>query len=304
MVISTDRLTKAYSRTIAVRQVSLNVSEGEIYGFLGLNGAGKTTTIRMLLGMIRSTSGRAVINGETVSAGSHRIWRDVGYMVETPYAYPELTVFENLEIVRKLRGIEDKTATERIIRKLSLQDYMHRKSKYLSLGNSQRLGLAKALIHEPKILLLDEPANGLDPEGIVEIRGLLRAMAHEQGVTVFISSHQLSEISLIADRIGIIHRGSLINEINAYEFEHLRHKELVVNTVDNQKALSLLSRNGYAVSDQNGHIICADKNAVEKPEDVSVLLVNAGCPPKQIQVESEDLEAYFLRVIHAEGMKP
>jgi len=281
----------------------LTVNQGEIYGFLGLNGAGKTTTIRMLLGMIKPSAGLAKISGETVSAGSYQLWHDVGYMVETPYSYPELTVFDNLEIVRQLRGIKDKTATDKIIHKLSLQTHSNKKVKDLSLGNNQRLGLAKALIHEPEILLLDEPTNGLDPEGIVEIRNLLRSMAHEKGITIFISSHLLGEISLIADRIGIIHGGKLINEMNAGEFEHLRHKDLIINTTDNQKAKELLIQNGYAVSEHNQFLRCDNKRAVESPESISVMLVNAGCPPKSIQIESEDLETYFLRVIHAEGVK-
>jgi len=303
MVISTENLSKTYGQTKAVQKVSLTVNQGEIYGFLGLNGAGKTTTIRMLLGMIKPTSGFAKINGEMVSAGSYQIWRNVGYMVETPYAYPDLTVYENLEIVRQLRGIKDKTATDRIIQKLSLQNHASKKAKNLSLGNAQRLGLAKALIHEPEILLLDEPTNGLDPEGIVEIRNLLRSMAREKGITIFISSHLLGEISLIADRIGIIHEGKLINEMNAGEFEHLRRKDLIINTTNNQKAEKLLVQNGYAVSEHNKFLRCDSKRAIESPESISIMLVNAGCPPKLIQVESEDLETYFLRVIHAEGVK-
>ena len=255
----------------------------------------------MLLGMIKPTSGSAKINGTTVSAGSYQLWSDVGYMVETPYAYPEITVFENLEIIRNLRGIRDKTATHRMIQKLSLQAHANKKAKNLSLGNAGRLGIAKALIHEPKILLLDEPTNGLDPEGIVEVRNLLRSMAHEQGVTIFISSHLLVEISMIADRIGIIHGGSLISEMNANEFEQMRHKTLLINTNDNQRALHFLKQKGYAVLEQDQLLRCADKTAVEKPEDVAVLLVNAGYPPKHIQVEHEDLETYFLRVIHAKG---
>ena len=300
-VISTDKLSKIYGRLHAVQNVSLNVNKGEIYGFLGLNGAGKTTTIRMLLGMVRPSSGSVKINGRAVNAGSYQIWRDVGYMVEIPYAYPELTVFDNLEIVRKLRGISNRAATDEIIHKLSLQGCAGKKAKELSLGNAQRMGLAKALIHEPKILLLDEPTNGLDPEGIVEIRNLLQYLARDRDTTIFISSHLLGEISLIADRIGIIHEGILINEINANEFERQRHKQVIINTVDNQRALKILSQKGYAVSKRNQFIQCDDKKAVERPEDITVMLTNAGCPPKHIQIEAEDLETYFLRVIHSKG---
>jgi len=298
-VITTENLSKTYGKTKAVREVSLSVNKGEIYGFLGLNGAGKTTTIRMLLGMIKPGAGCAKINGRVVSAGSYSIWRDVGYMVESPNAYPDLTVFENLEIVRRLRGMEDKTATDRIIRRLSLQSHADKKAKDLSLGNAQRLGLAKALIHEPGILLLDEPTNGLDPEGIVEVRNLLRRMAHDKGVTIFLSSHLLGEISLVADRIGIIHEGRLINEMNAEEFEHLRRKDLIIDTADNQAASRLLSQQGYAMDRHRQWLSCNSKAAVEKPEEVTLILANAGLPPKQIRVEAEDLETYFLRIVHA-----
>ncbi len=178
--ISADGLTKRYGAICAVDNVSLRVGRGEIYAFLGLNGAGKTTTIRMLLGMIRPTSGAAYLLGRPVSADARDLWAQVGYLVETPHAYPELTVRENLEVFRRLRELRDPKAVERIIERLALTAYAERRAGTLSLGNAQRLGLAKALLHDPSLLLLDEPANGLDPAGVVEIRELLRELAHEQ----------------------------------------------------------------------------------------------------------------------------
>ncbi|MFD1903314.1 ABC transporter ATP-binding protein [Paenibacillus rhizoplanae] len=153
----------------------------------GLNGAGKTTTIRMLLGMIRPDSGSAYLFGRRVDAGSHKLWAEVGYMVETPYSYPELTVRENLEIIRRLRSFPDRSAIDSIIDRLQLTAYRDRKAGTLSLGNGQRLGLAKAMLHHPQVLILDEPTNGLDPAGIVEVRELLRELAADQGVTIFLS---------------------------------------------------------------------------------------------------------------------
>jgi len=158
----------------------------------------------MLLGVIAPTSGQCYLQGQKVSAGNINTWCDVGYIVETPYSYPELTVRENLEIVRRLRGIEDKSCVNWIIKKLKLEDYASKKAKYLSLGNAQRLGIAKAIIHKPKILILDEPTNGLDPGGIVEVRQLLMDLAKNSGVTVLVSSHKLDEISRIATNIAII----------------------------------------------------------------------------------------------------
>jgi ABC-2 type transport system ATP-binding protein len=212
--------------------MSLNVRKGEIYGFLGLNGAGKTTTIRMLLGMIRPTSGTAYINNKKISSDNTGLWRQVGSLVEVPYSYPELTVQENIEIFRRLHFIKDKKAIDNIIDKLQLRQYANRKAKNLSLGNNQRLGLAKALIHNPGILILDEPTNGLDPAGIYEIREMLCDLAINHGVTIFISSHILGEISKFATRIGIIHQGKLIHEIDSSQLEILCKKRLLVNAHD------------------------------------------------------------------------
>ncbi len=185
-VINTKNLAKHYGRLRAVDNVTINVKKGEIYGFLGLNGAGKTTTIRMLLGLINPTSGEAFLNGVKVNPGNPGMWNNVGYLVEIPYSYPDLTVRENLEIIRRLRFIKERKSVDSILGKLKLDRYSEIRCKNLSQGNAQRLGLAKALIHNPEILLLDEPANGLDPEGIVEIREMLRNLAVNKGVTVLI----------------------------------------------------------------------------------------------------------------------
>src|SRR4030042_4920316 len=188
-VIRTEKLTKHYGSVHAVENVSLSVGKGEIYGFLGLNGAGKTTTIRMLLGMIRPTAGACYLTGKNIHAGRHDLCNDVGYLVEIPYSYPDLTVQENLELIRRLRFISDPHIVVSAMEKLKLDQYRDRPAKHLSQGNAQRLGIAKAIMHNPGILILDEPANGLDPAGIVEIREMLQDLAINKGVTVFISSH-------------------------------------------------------------------------------------------------------------------
>ena len=226
-IIETNGICKNYGKLKAVDRVSLGVKKGEIYGFLGLNGAGKTTTIRMLLGMINPSEGKAYINGKRVSPAEKKIWEKVGYMVEIPYAYPELTVKENLEMFRKLRFINETDAIEKIMDKLNLKQYKDVKARHLSQGNAQRLGIAKALLHNPEILILDEPSNGLDPAGIVEIRELLISLALNEGKTIFISSHILAEISKIAGRIGIIHNGKLIKETDALQLDKERLKNLI-----------------------------------------------------------------------------
>jgi len=169
-VIQTNRISKNYKDFQAVKEVSFSICKGEIYGFIGLNGAGKTTIIRMMLGMIKPTQGTCYIKGEKVTSTNHRIWKSVGHIVETPQAYPELTVQENLEIFKRIRLNSDPDIVLKVMEQLHLTRYAQTKAGNLSLGNSQRLGIAKALLHSPEILILDEPMNGLDPSGIVEIR--------------------------------------------------------------------------------------------------------------------------------------
>jgi ABC-2 type transport system ATP-binding protein len=301
-VIRTEKISKHYDDVHAVSEVSLSVRKGEIYGFLGLNGAGKTTTIRILLGMIRPTSGAAYINNERISAGNTGLWTNVGSLVEIPYSYPELTVRENLEIFKRLRFLPGKEAVDQIIEKLQLGAYADRKAKNLSLGNNQRLGLAKALIHNPQVLLLDEPANGLDPAGIFEIREMLHDLALNKGVTVFISSHILGEVSRFATRIGIIHEGKLIQELDSDKLEALCKKRLIVNAKDLNLAQTILSRMGYS-SEMNADNLLEIKNekAIESTDTISSEMVHGGCPPTLLKVEEEDLETYFLRAIGAEG---
>lgn len=300
-VIETTGLTKRFGNFTAVDEVSLRIARGEIYGFLGLNGAGKTTTIRMLLGMIKPGAGSVALFGEKVHPDRLSIWRRVGYLVETPHHYPDLTVRENLEVYRRLRHVEDKNAVGKIMEELSLTQYAGRRAKTLSLGNSQRLGLAKALIHHPDLLILDEPANALDPAGIVEVRNLLKGLAEKDGVTIFISSHILSEIARLATRIGVVHNGRLVKELYAKELEELEEPRLAVDVFNTASALTELAKmDSTARMNGNGTIISMDKTAIAHPDRVAALLVNAGFPPTRLVVERGDLESYFLKLVGAE----
>ncbi|OFY61041.1 MAG: bacitracin ABC transporter ATP-binding protein [Bacteroidetes bacterium RBG_13_42_15] len=301
-VICTENLSKHYGKLKAVDRVSINVRKGEVYGFLGLNGAGKTTTIRMLLGLIGPTSGEAYLNGVKISPGNTEMWKDVGYLVEVPYSYPDLTVRENLDIIRRLRLMNDLKSVDEIIQLLKLDRYINVAAKNLSLGNAQRLGLAKALIHNPGILLLDEPANGLDPEGIVEIRELLTDLALNNGVTIFISSHILGEISKLATRIGIIHEGRLLHESSIQEMEALRRHCLQVRANNSAGAVEILTKHGYNLSNTEGEILeITGTEAILNPDKVATLMVNSGCPPTLLNVVEEDLETFFLRIIRLKG---
>jgi len=291
--IETNGLSKFYGEVHAVNNVSLRVKQGEIYGFLGLNGAGKTTTIRALLGMISPSGGNVKVLGQALGQGGRGPWAQVGHLVESPAAYPELSVRENLDVARRLQGIRNPKAVDEVIERLTLASYADRKAGTLSSGNFQRLGLARALLHNPELLILDEPSNALDPAGIVEIRELLISMAREHGTTIFMSSHILSEVNLLADRIGIIHKGKLIKELDAARLEEIRSKQLVFMTRNSARACEALA--GFSVVTlEDGRFAIKDVRAIESPELIATLLVNAGTPPTHLAVEQENLEEYFL----------
>jgi ABC-2 type transport system ATP-binding protein len=296
--IETEDLGKDYGDVRAVEGLSLRVAEGEIYAFLGLNGAGKTTTIRMLLGMIKPTTGTSIVLQTRVRLGRREPWDRVGYLVETPQAYPELTVYENLEVARRLHPGTKVEAVGEIIERLGLAAYVDRRAGKLSQGNAQRLGIAKALLHNPKLLVLDEPANGLDPAGIVEIRDLLLELTSQEGVTVFMSSHILAEVSRLARRIGIIHEGRLIQEMGVDELEKNRRRRLLLQAQDAEAACKALAAAGHAPEIvRNGNIELKDENSVAHPDEIATLLVQAVTPPTRLVVEEEELEAYFLRLV-------
>ncbi|MBK7232041.1 MAG: ATP-binding cassette domain-containing protein [Saprospiraceae bacterium] len=295
-IIKTTTLSKYFGTTPASDEISIHVNEGEIYGFLGLNGAGKTTLIRMLLGMMKPDKGHIQLFNKELTPQFDQ-WNDIGYMVETPNSYPNLSVTENLKVYYKLRQLTQPTLIHEIIEKLKLTNYKDKKANVLSLGNHQRLGLAKALMHKPKLLILDEPINGLDPEGIVEVRELLLDLA-SKGSTIFLSSHILGEISKVATRIGIIHEGKLIKELTTQELNDQLIKKILVKTSDNTKALQeLLNSNYEATMTDHDEIEITNPEAILKPENISKLLVEKYIPPQQVYLYTEDLEMYFLRTI-------
>jgi ABC-2 type transport system ATP-binding protein len=266
--ISAKGLSKRFGEIRAVEGLDLEVRRGEIYGFLGRNGAGKTTTIRMLLGLVAPSEGEAALFGESLRSKRLGALRKVGFLVESATAYPNLTVRENLELQRRLTEAP-KGAVERVIELLGLGEYAERRSSRLSLGNRQRLALARALVSSPELLVLDEPANGLDPAGIVEIRSLLRRLADEEGVTVFMSSHILSEVAELADRIGIMHRGRLVEETDRR-----------------------LPRKAERVSIE---LRAEDAAAAD------IALARAGIAPLRIAPMEEDLEDRFMRLTGGEA---
>jgi ABC-2 type transport system ATP-binding protein len=293
-VISVQGVSKHYGALAAVDAVTLEVLAGEVYALLGLNGAGKTTLIRMLLGMVRPTTGRLEVAGRPVAARS--MWSQVGYLVETPSAYPDLTVRENLEVARRLRRLPGRVVEEAVAR-FGLGRYEGSKARTLSLGNAQRLGLAKAMLHRPRILVLDEPVNGLDPAGVVEIRELLIDLAREDGVTVLLSSHLLSEVARVATRIGILHEGRLIEEMDSTTLEASTRTRLEVASRDATRAAGILRGAGFVVQPGAGDTVVLEGRAVLHPEEVATALVEGGEPPTRLVVVDEDLEAHFMRLV-------
>ena len=303
-IIQIDRLTKTFGELQAVNNVSLEVSKGEIFGFVGLNGAGKSTTIHMMLSLLKPTSGSVYLLGKEVGFGSYELWNKVGFLENANY-YPGLTVEENLDTARRMQKLTDKQRVSQIITNLGLEAHAKKKAKNLSMGNKQRMGLAKALIHNPEILILDEPINGLDPEGVVEVRDMLLDLSRNFGITVFLSSHLLEELAKLADRIGIIHKGNLIQEMKREQLEKSLKKQLVLGGGNMKAMKGILSENGYRFEENSdGLLTLSDDNAIQQPEKLNELLVRSGQSPSQLNIVSEDLEGYFLRTIQgAKGAK-
>lgn len=300
--IEVNNLYKFYGKKCVLDDVSLKIKTGEIYGLIGLNGAGKTTLIRLLLGLIRPSKGDCKLKGKHVSKNSLSIWRDVGHIVETPHAYPDLTVLENLKISQRIRLINDRAAINEVIRLLQLEKHVHVKVKHLSLGNKQRLGIAKAILHRPTILILDEPTNGLDPEGIVEIRNILKRLASEYNVTIFLSSHILAEITKIASKIGIIHKGKLIKELSIDELDNQLRKSIHIDSTNRTRLKKKLRQYHYHFTENSdGSLVIQDEQAIQHPEIIASLLVKEKVPLIKLYKDVETLEQYFLRTVHKGG---
>ncbi len=298
MAIEVRAATKRYGTLTAVDDVSLGVRTGEIYALLGLNGAGKTTLIRLMLGMIRPGHGSLLVLGRPTTDRS--VWGRVGYLVEGPACYPELTVRENLEVIRRLRKVSAGGAADDVMAAMDLSRYADQRACTLSLGNTQRLGLAKALLHQPSVLVLDEPVNALDPAGVVQVRELLRELSNQHGVSVLLSSHRLGEVARVADRIGVLHRGRLVQELDTADLGTQLHSHLQVATRDLAQAAHALHAAGVSCRVGSSDLVIHGDWAVAHPDEVVTTLVRAGAPPTRVVVVQEDLETYFLRLVDHE----
>lgn len=303
LIIETKRLTKIYGEQTAVNAVDLHVKKGRIFGLLGRNGAGKTTIMKMILGLATITSGEVDVFGRNIKGNEKRIYPRIGAIIETPGFYPNLTGTENLEIFAKLRGTAAPDAVKSALEVVGLP-YKDKKlfSKY-SLGMKQRLGIANAILHDPELLILDEPTNGLDPIGIAEMRDFIKNLSAMHGKTILISSHILSEIALLADDIGIIDHGVLLEESSMEELEKKNSKYILLNVSDVPKALLILERQfhvkEYSVQDEQTlrlYDTTLDMAAINKAlvvQDVAVV---------SSQLCNDTLEDYFKRITGGEGI--
>ncbi|MDC7953134.1 ABC transporter ATP-binding protein [Liquorilactobacillus mali] len=300
--ILTHSISKNYKDFKAVSNVDLAVKAGEIYGFIGLNGAGKTTMMRMLLNMVDPSEGNALILGQEVGKAAPLFWNNVGYLIETPHSYPNLTVAENLDLYGKMRLIKRPIREKRInylMDQLALTSYKNFLVKDLSLGNNQKIGLIKALIHQPKILLLDEPTNGLDPEGLTHVRHLLVHLAKDEGVTILISSHILNEMEKIFTTIGILHRGKLLRQESKVEYlKNAKHQLQItfssVEEVIEAKDIYKQHKVNWVNSETPYQLRLAEFKDIAAKQRI---LIDNGITPVEWHEEVESMEEYFLSVL-------
>lgn len=254
-IIQTHDLCKQYGNALRVSHLNLNVPEGSIYGFLGPNGAGKSTTLKMILGLVRPTAGSIRVLGKDMDSGNRlSVLRQVGSLIESPSYYGHLTGEENLRIVQTLRGIPEKNIRE-VLQIVRLDGQREKKVAHYSLGMKQRLGLAAALLGYPKLLILDEPTNGLDPAGIQEMRELICDLPGRFGMTVVVSSHLLSEIDQMANHVAIIREGELVFQDSLDALHGRSRHHLALRTTNNTVARSLLAEQSVPCEEENGYLI-------------------------------------------------
>ena len=239
-VIETTNLSKRYSENLVVNSIDMHVEKGKIYGLLGKNGAGKTTTMCMLLNLVYPSGGEILLFGKDPKRYTKEVYSNIGSIIETPGFYENLTAYENLEIIARLRGNYNPLNVKMVLEMVNLDHEKTKQFKDFSLGMKQRLGIAAAIMHNPELLILDEPINGLDPFGIKEIRDLLKKLSCEYGVTILISSHILSEIENIADVIGFMDNGVLIDEISRDELHNRLNKFVEFEVSDIDLAIELI----------------------------------------------------------------
>ncbi len=293
-VVETKKLTKKFGIEYAVADLDLKIPKGEIYGFLGPNGAGKTTTIRLLLGLMRQNTGTIKIFNKDLNSTRLEILKKVGSLVENPSYYGHLTARENLETLRKIHGAP-KQRIDDVLDIVRLSDVGNKKVKGFSLGMKQRLGIAASLLNNPELLILDEPTNGLDPSGIIEIRNLIKRLPSEYGMTVLISSHLLSEIDQIATSVGVISKGKMIFQDSIEEMRMLSQQKISLKLDDNEKAWRFLSSKGVKVEPENDCLALVEQSDQEIAHVIRMLVEN-NFSIYRVEEEKRSLEDTFLQM--------
>lgn len=303
-IIETKNLTKVYGEQKSVDNLSIHVKKGRIYGLLGRNGAGKTTTMKMLLGLTKPTGGTIEIFGQNIKTNEKKVLPRIGSLIESPGFYPNLTGTENLEIFAKLRGVPKKTAVKDALEVVGLPFKDKKLFSQYSLGMKQRLAIALAIMHDPELLILDEPINGLDPIGIAEVRKFIRDLCDVQGKTIIISSHILSEISLLADDIGIIDQGKLLEEGSLEDLEGRNGKYIRFVVSDTGQAARVLEREFHT----RNFIVEKEKSLRLYDLDISVAsvnrsFINSGIDVYEAYRSENTLEDYFKKIIGGKGIE-
>ena len=298
VVLKTYNITKKYGEQLAVDNVNMTIKKGDIYGFIGQNGAGKTTLIRLITGLIHKSGGEIELLGANEENELNKARTMVGSLIESPSLYTNMTARENLEVSRLVRNIPGKKCIDEVLELVGLKDVEKKKVKNFSLGMRQRLGIANALMGNPKLLILDEPINGLDPMGIVEIRELLKKINKEKDMTILISSHILSELSELATTYGIISNGKLIEEITAKQLSK-KCRQYIDLKVDNTARAVILLERELGISDYE---VLEDSNIkvfsnLDNVGEVNSLLSRSGIIVESISVKGESLEEYFMNKV-------
>ena len=298
VILKTYNITKKYGNQIAVNNVNMTIKKGEIYGFIGQNGAGKTTLIRLITGLIHKTNGDIELLGASSENELNKARTMVGSLIETPSFYNNMTARENLEVSRRIRNIPGNKCVDEVLELVGLKNIEKKKVKNFSLGMKQRLGIANAIMGNPRLLILDEPINGLDPMGIIEIRELLKKINKEKDMTILISSHILSELSELATTYGIISNGKLIEEITSQELKEKCRKYIDLKVDDTSRAVIILERklgiDDYQVLSNKKIKVFSNLDNVG---EVNSILSNSGIIVESIGVKGENLEEYFMNVI-------
>lgn len=302
-IIETNNLTKQYSSEKSVSGLNIHVKKGRIYGLLGRNGAGKTTTMKMLLGLTRPTSGEVKIWENVLLGNEKKLLPRIGSLIETPGFYPNLTAFENLRIFAALRGIPNRNAIQETLDLVGLPFKDKKLYSQYSLGMKQRLAIALAVMHDPELLILDEPINGLDPIGIAEVRSFIRELCDKKGKTILISSHILSEMALLADDIGIIDHGTLLVEESLAELEQKNGRYILIGVSDAAQAARILETtfqsNGFKVTDDHS-ILLQDLSL--PAAKINQIFMENGLEVSELHLCENTLEDYFKKVTGGEGI--